>query len=398
MKCSVAIYRLFVVAWVVVGPVSAWAAITWNGELSPSDPQAWTSDHYGLVGVTTDGTVAVNDGSVLLSGGAILGNAASAMGEASVTGVGARWDIDGDMIVGRFGDGKLAIQAGGVVSNRHSYVADFDGATGEVVVTGVGSEWAATTIRVGNEGSGFLMVEAAGRVTNVTSTVGYGGIGKATVTGFGSKWINSNTLVVGDNGSGTLTIAQGGLVSARFLRIDMAFDGTGFVNMSTGGMLAIRNTTSSNDTLSTFLNRVGGTKAIRFWDDAISNWSSITNATYGEDYTLESLTDGELAGYTLMTVGQLPPLAGDYNVDGIVDAADYSMWRDSFGAPAGTLANDVDGGEIGAAQYETWKANYGSAVASNARVANNALPEPSCGLLALGGALAIVTGRREANV
>lgn len=53
-------------------------------------------------------------------------------------------------------------------------------------------------------------------------------------------------------------------------------------------------------------------------------------------------------------------LAGDYNSDGVVDAADYTLWRDRVGFPAGTIPNDADGGSIGDAQYATWLANFGA--------------------------------------
>ncbi|MEX2170083.1 MAG: hypothetical protein WD851_12300 [Pirellulales bacterium] len=53
-------------------------------------------------------------------------------------------------------------------------------------------------------------------------------------------------------------------------------------------------------------------------------------------------------------------LPGDYNDDGVVDAADYPVWRDHLGALAGTLPNDSDGGTIGVAQYDTWKSNFGA--------------------------------------
>lgn len=55
-------------------------------------------------------------------------------------------------------------------------------------------------------------------------------------------------------------------------------------------------------------------------------------------------------------------LSGDYNNDGTVDAADYSVWRDNLNAPAGTLLNDTAGGVIGVAQYNAWVANYGATV------------------------------------
>jgi hypothetical protein len=70
-------------------------------------------------------------------------------------------------------------------------------------------------------------------------------------------------------------------------------------------------------------------------------------------------------------------LAGDYNSNGIVDAADYTVWRDNVGAPAGSLANDTTGAVIGADQYNQWRANYGATSAG----LGVAVPEPGAALL-----------------
>lgn len=63
----------------------------------------------------------------------------------------------------------------------------------------------------------------------------------------------------------------------------------------------------------------------------------------------------------------LVDLPGDYNANGVVEAADYTVWRDNVGGPPGALANDADGGVIAAPQYETWRANFGSRTGSTAR-------------------------------
>jgi phospholipase/lecithinase/hemolysin len=73
----------------------------------------------------------------------------------------------------------------------------------------------------------------------------------------------------------------------------------------------------------------------------------------------------------------LMTLPGDYNEDGTVNAADYTVWRNNLGADAGTLANDVDGGVIGTAQYETWKTNFGLTSSTMASVSTASVPEPS---------------------
>jgi hypothetical protein len=88
-------------------------------------------------------------------------------------------------------------------------------------------------------------------------------------------------------------------------------------------------------------------------------------------------------------------LAGDYNNDDLVDAADYTVWRDHFGAPAGSLPNDVDGGMIGQAQYDTWKANFGlvrsGGGASEREIA--AVPEPATLILIVVSVCGLAIGR-----
>ncbi|TWU00580.1 Endo-1,3-1,4-beta-glycanase ExsH [Botrimarina colliarenosi] len=109
----------------------------------------------------------------------------------------------------------------------------------------------------------------------------------------------------------------------------------------------------------------------------------------GPDGAKFALVDGAPNEVVLMAVSNLP---GDFTNDGVVDAADYTVWRDSEGAPAGTLANDTAGGVIGAAQYDLWRTNFGATVpASNASVANVAVPEPTAACMLA--TLAIVVTR-----
>ena len=91
---------------------------------------------------------------------------------------------------------------------------------------------------------------------------------------------------------------------------------------------------------------------------------------------------------------QFPTVAGDYNNDGIVDAADYTVWRNNLGAAAGTLPNDIDGGTIGPAQYATWKTYFGqTAGAGMSLAAVSNVPEPTGLMLLAIGSLAAAAGR-----
>ena len=77
----------------------------------------------------------------------------------------------------------------------------------------------------------------------------------------------------------------------------------------------------------------------------------------------------------------------DYNHDGIVDAADYTIWRNTLGqsgsglAADGTGAGGVPDGVVDQLDYDFWKANFGNHSGAGAS-ANSDVPEPStCVLL-----------------
>jgi hypothetical protein len=83
-------------------------------------------------------------------------------------------------------------------------------------------------------------------------------------------------------------------------------------------------------------------------------------------------------GYALVTT----LLLGDYNGDLTVNAADYTVWRNSVGAEV-ALGFGADGnrnGVIDAGDYDIWKQNYGN-IASGAGDLAPAVPEPAGALL-----------------
>lgn len=85
-------------------------------------------------------------------------------------------------------------------------------------------------------------------------------------------------------------------------------------------------------------------------------------------------------------------LLGDYNGDGLVDAADYTVWRDSEGATGSGLAADGNGdGEVDGDDYGVWSAAYGDSRASSL---SGSVPEPTGVLTAMLAFLAALIGRR----
>ena len=86
------------------------------------------------------------------------------------------------------------------------------------------------------------------------------------------------------------------------------------------------------------------------------------------------------------TVADLVAVPGDYNHNGLVDAADYTVWRDNLGS--GILLPNDDTSGVGFDDYDRWKSSFGQtarvdAVAIVFADSVSAVPEPAAFVLAL---------------
>ena len=111
-----------------------------------------------------------------------------------------------------------------------------------------------------------------------------------------------------------------------------------------------------------------------------------------------SITNGSglLFPGTVSYVGGSNVLTGDYNQNGVVDAADYAVWRENLGAAS--LPNEdpaASPGVVDAADYTVWKTNFGDS-GSSAQV-TAAAPEPSALCLLIGGIAVFSVRRRLAS-
>jgi hypothetical protein len=92
-----------------------------------------------------------------------------------------------------------------------------------------------------------------------------------------------------------------------------------------------------------------------------------------------------------------PALLGDYNDDGIVDTADYLVWREHLGDPnEDNILNRGDGANgVDAADYDVWRQHYGTLYAHGRGALAAAVPEPAALFLAIAWALPILHRRRR---
>jgi hypothetical protein len=94
--------------------------------------------------------------------------------------------------------------------------------------------------------------------------------------------------------------------------------------------------------------------------------------------SLTGSTVRQLAGLGIGEIYELvsAPIPGDYDRNGVVDAADYTVWRDSLGQSGLNLPADGDGdGTIGPGDYDKWVANFGHVATITGSGA--AVPEPA---------------------
>lgn len=207
------------------------AGSMWNGSLS--------------VGNFGTGLLLLENGGQIANGGGTIGGGLGAYGSATVSGPGSVWgsaSTDGFLYVGIDGSGDLRIENGGRVNNQLGYIGLWAGSQGNVTVTGAGSEWNnSSVISVGNSGTGSLIISDGGNVTTGSggsgSSLGQsGGQGSVLITGTSSRWTNNNNLVVGNTGLGELTVENGGeLFTQGGTSLGANNSGTGSVTVSGAG-------------------------------------------------------------------------------------------------------------------------------------------------------------------
>lgn len=86
-------------------------------------------------------------------------------------------------------------------------------------------------------------------------------------------------------------------------------------------------------------------------------------------------------------------LAGDFNADGVVDAADYTVWRATLGSAVDLRADANDDLVVNELDYLIWRNNFGATDASGSAAAT--VPEPNSFLLVLAAFASVALSHRE---
>ena len=262
---------LATIALLAASTVSAHAQSNWTGTISNGwfNPLNWSP--FGVPGVATNanidtvtpnsteimgasatalnlavgqngtGRLVIQNGGTMTNIGGFIGNLPGSQGTVTVSGT---WTNVGTLVVGGLGTGTLTIQDGGTVSSGGGgSIGLAAGSTGTVTVTGPGSTWNNSPVspgglNIGSFGNGSLTIANGGTVNNNTAFIANvgafpGSTGTVIVTGAGSTWSNSSGVIIGNLGTGTLTIADGGIVNGPVTIASTAIAG-GTLNIGAG--------------------------------------------------------------------------------------------------------------------------------------------------------------------
>jgi GH35 family endo-1,4-beta-xylanase len=173
-------------------------------------------------------------------------------------------------------------------------------------------------------------------------------------------------------------------------------------NLQGGGILV--NTTWKNPDGSWNLTPAGTRYEWLFGMGADATKGGVNSSPWTTDVTLPVAADGtvDLTGfygdYTVSVDGKTVPLSllkgtsaysltiavGDYNSDGVVDAADYTVWRDTLGSTTDLRADGNGNGVIDNSDFDAWVARFGNVYSSGAGSAAVVPEPPTVGLFLLG--------------
>ncbi len=387
----------------------------------------WLNAQNLVVGYSGKGELTIEQQGFVHSNSARIGLNQSAMGTVVVDGQKSTWEIADLLSVGNAGNaakGSLSLTGAG----SRVYVgaaATIQGATLPIGQTAI----------IVSASSGAAQLAIYGGNTVMNSGTAYLGVGAsesgaALVQGTGSTWNNGDSVFVGLSGAGTLTLADGGTVSTGGLIAVAANglvtgNGTVVGTVMNSGSVAPGQSIGSLTVNGNFIQSGAGKLQVE-----------LAGTSAGEFDTLASSAQAVLAGqlevalgmngghpfapqlgdtFQFLTAGggvngkfasaNLPTLAagkmwhiryaatgatlaitvaGDYNDDGVVDVADYTVWRDLSGAIFDPRADGDTNGVVDAADYNVWKTNFGLTAGAGAAglVTAAGIPEPPTILLA----------------
>ena len=272
-------------------------------------------------------------------------------------------------------------------------------------------------------GDGTLTTSGANTYSGGTDVYGRLIVNNTSGSGTGTGAVAVKTLLAGlgtngtlsgtDSISGPVTVESGAHVAPGNLGIGTL--SVGSLSLATGSILDFELGAPTTADLLNVVDANGFTVAAASATINLTNAGGLANGTYKLiDYVgshsgaFANLVLGtQPAGFTFALVDNLAGtsidlsvtgagpvgVSGDYNNNGVVDAADYVVWKNA--GATDTLANDTTPGTVSSADYDVWRANFGKTPGSGSSLGGStAVPEPTSMLLVVLGVAGLFASRR----
>ena len=368
-----------------------------------------------FVGDDHRGQLRLENGATLNSfNGRIGWSTGTSEGHVTVDGANSRWTNAADLEVGVRNVGQLTISNGGRVENTLGAIGAIAGSYGDVVVFG-GGRWAnSDSLYVGGKfdpgGTGSLVIASDAEVTAANVTVWPQGVihlddgllrtggldlvgGR--LEGVGDVQLDgplSNSGVVAPGGSpGLLVLNNGDYLQSAGGMLEIDLSG---VHAGEFDRLEVRRGSAT----------LAGGLEVSLFDGFVPPVESVFEILWAEEnlsgaFDPAMISFPELPGrqwkltqrrgtVRLEVLSAL--LTGDYNQNGVVDADDYTVWRDNLGANIALPNEDPSQtpGWVSPEDYDVWKTHFGDMAGSGSGAtaglpnSESAVPEPAAGVFA----------------
>jgi hypothetical protein len=428
------------------GTVEQNSGVTLLENVTLAGSGVWTIDLNNIVGSTANSQTLTNDtqhtiegfgtlrGLTLNNNGTVQANVDSATLTLSPNSFGSSNAVNNNGTMRASGGGRL-LMSGSTYTNYGTFEA-LNASTLQMSIATLTNASAGTltggTYRSIDTGGGATMTLAGPAVTTIAAgtTVELSGAA-ATMTFAGTnlatslesnagtlKIVNGHSFNLAHTLTNTGTLAGDGTVVGNVMNSGIVAPGTSPGTLSITGNytqtaagklqiqlastslldhLAVSQSLSLAGTLSIAL--VGGFQPALGNEFDILNWGThdgsfstiqLPGLTGGLSWDTSRLyTDGVLA------IGVGGVLPGDFNSDGTVNAADYTLWRNNLGATEGALLNfNGNGGLIDGTDYALWKLHYGESSLGSGAATVAKVPELASAALLLVGLMGLACSGR----
>jgi hypothetical protein len=321
----------------------------------------------------------------------------------------------------------------GATNSRYAQITNWKTDDGGITA---GSNWQPSRFDEAQINSGTVVVDAVGQhagVLKLGATAGSNG-----QLDVNSGWLDvEDSILVGAHatGQGTLTV-NGGAVTAQDVVVgyfgQLRGAGTLNANVTNGGVVLPGNSPGTLTVIGNFTQTTDGVLSIDLASASsfdklvvdgdvayggmlelllsggympaegatfdVIDWTGVQSEAF--DMLSLPMLAGSLEWDTslvnsqgvLSVVAASITLAGDYNGDHVVSAADYTVWRNLLGSNTALTNETASLGVVDMDDYDAWKANFGTTDGGGSA---GVVPEPGCFALLTLGLLLLSSAQRR---